>query len=70
MALTWELLDWDDTCVEPDYQLHPRPHYDVHCLCGRFAKYKGGRSYYNGWYDCYSYDVDCKKCGVTTVECV
>ena len=42
----------------------------VQCLCGRFAKYLGGRSYYNGTFDCYSFDVDCSRCGVVTVECV
>ena len=38
--------------------------------CGRFAKYAGGRSYYNGTYDCYSFDTICSKCGRLTTECV
>jgi len=41
-----------------------------HCLCGRFAKYLGSRSYYNGTWDCYSYTVECKRCGTVTIECV
>lgn len=40
------------------------------CLCGRFAKFAGDRHYYNGFWDCYSYDVECSRCGVVTVECV
>jgi hypothetical protein len=66
----FELLEPDEVPTEPDYQLHPKPHYDVHCLCGRFAKNLGGRHYYNGTWDCYSFDVDCKRCGVVTIECV
>lgn len=42
----------------------------VQCLCGRFAKFVGDRHYYNGTFDCYSYDVDCSRCGVVTIECV
>lgn len=42
----------------------------VRCLCGRFAKWVGERSYYDGTYDCYSYDVQCAHCGLVTVECV
>lgn len=40
------------------------------CLCGLFAKFVSESSYYNGQFDCYSYTVDCKRCGVVTVECV
>jgi hypothetical protein len=66
----WRLLE-EDEIPEPDPILYPdRSHYDVHCLCGRFAKYRGGRNYYNGTWDCYSFDVECKRCGVITVECV
>lgn len=39
------------------------------CHCGRFAKYLSGRHYYNGVWDCYSYDVMCSRCGKVTVEC-
>ena len=42
----------------------------VQCLCGRFARSLGGRHYYNGQFDCYSYDVECSRCGVVTIECV
>lgn len=45
-------------------------HVAAHCLCGRFAKWVGERYYYNGQFDCYSYDVDCSRCGPVTVECV
>jgi hypothetical protein len=67
---TWHLLEPDEVPSEPDYQLHPRPHHDLHCACGRFAKFKSERYYYNGTYDCYSFDVECARCGVTTIECV
>lgn len=40
------------------------------CNCGRFAKFLSESHYYNGEFDCYSYTVDCKRCGVVTVECV
>lgn len=42
----------------------------LHCVCGRFAKWAGDRHYYNGQFDCYSYDVNCSRCGVVTIECV
>lgn len=40
------------------------------CACGRFAKFVSERHYYNGQFDCFSYDVDCSRCGIVTVECV
>lgn len=46
------------------------PHRQVQCLCGRFAKWSGDRHYYNGSFNCYSFDVDCSRCGVVTIECV
>lgn len=67
--MEWILLEPDEVPIDPDPFLFPNRH-QPHCLCGRFAKYLGGRNYYNGWYDCYSFDVDCKRCGVVTVECV
>ena len=72
MPTFFELLESDEVPTGPDYELYPkgRNKDQVHCLCGRFAKYLGGRNYYNGWYDCYSFDVDCKRCGVVTIECV
>jgi len=43
----------------------------VQCLCGRFAKSLGPvKHYYNGTWDCMSYDVECSRCGVVTIECV
>ena len=42
----------------------------LQCLCGRFAKWGGDRHYYNGQFNCYSYDVICSRCGTVTVECV
>lgn len=39
------------------------------CECGWYAKFAGDRHYYNGTFDCYSYTVDCKRCGLVTVEC-
>jgi hypothetical protein len=38
--------------------------------CGRFAKVVDARHYYNGSFNCYSYDTNCSKCGIQTVECV
>ena len=38
--------------------------------CGRFSKASNGRHYYNGQYNCYSYDTYCDQCGTLTVECV
>lgn len=71
MRTNWfEVLDdveIPEEIAKPQADPEPEP---VHCLCGRFAKYLGGRSYYNGNYSCYSFDVDCSKCGVVTVECV
>ena len=56
---------------EPHWtEQHPPRVETPHCLCGRFAKYLGGRNYYNGTYDCYSFDVECSRCGIVTVECV
>lgn len=49
---------------------HPLNVERVRCLCGRFAKAGGSRHYYNGWFDCYSYDVICTHCGTVTIECV
>jgi hypothetical protein len=66
---TWlEVDDWP----EHDPLLHPEPsnRHQVHCLCGRFAKWGGDRHYYNGQYNCYSFDVICGRCGTVTVECV
>jgi len=40
------------------------------CECGLFARYLHDRHYFNGEWDMYSYTVDCKRCGVVTVECV
>lgn len=51
-------------------QEHPVAREQVRCLCGRFAKWAGGRHYYNGQFACYSYDVLCSRCGTVTVECV
>ena len=45
--------------------------FPVNCPeCGRFAKYLGGHAYYNGNFDCYSFETECKKCGICTTECV
>jgi len=72
MTLLFSLLQPDEFPAEPDHLLYPkgRNAEQVHCLCGRFAKYLGGHNYYNGWFDCYSFDVECKRCGIVTVECV
>jgi len=40
------------------------------CLCGRFAVFVSESHYYNGEFDMYSYTVNCKRCGVVTVDCV
>ena len=48
----------------------PTPRGTFKCECGRFAKFVSERHYYNGWFDCYSYTVNCSRCGVVTVECV
>jgi hypothetical protein len=55
---------------EPPEKPKPAKHPAGQCLCGRFAKWAGDRHYYNGQFDCYSYDVLCSRCGIVTVECV
>ena len=47
-----------------------KKHPAAFCECGLFAKWVGEYYYYNGEFDCYSYTVDCKRCGIVTVECV
>jgi hypothetical protein len=65
-------ISLDDSEQVEDWVVSPIPtkREAPHCACGRFAKYLGGRSYYNGNWACYSYDVDCSRCGVVTIECV
>lgn len=40
------------------------------CECNWFATFVSDRHYFNGEWDMYSYTVDCKRCGIITVECV
>lgn len=40
------------------------------CVCNWFARFVSERHYFNGEWDMYSYTVDCKRCGIVTVECV
>jgi hypothetical protein len=54
----------------PDGDLGDPPIERLRCPCGRFAKYGGDRHYYNGTFDCYSFDVICARHGVITIECV
>lgn len=67
----WSILDGPEPVeleVEP---ISGKQHREqVHCLCGRFAKWVGGRHYYNGQFDCYRYTVRCSRCGDVDVECV
>lgn len=44
--------------------------HQVHCLCGRFAKWVGEQHYYNGTFNCYRYTVRCSRCGEVDIECV
>lgn len=69
MALLW-LDDILEPTDEPHEYVGPQPCHTHHCLCGRFAKWAGDRHYYNGNFDCYSYDLLCSRCGVVTIECV
>lgn len=69
MELTWELLTEPPAVVHWTEE-HPAAREPLRCLCGRFAKWGGDRHYYNGNYNCYSYDIDCTHCGTVTVECV
>lgn len=64
----WEISE--DSSPEADVPPPASRRETAHCLCGRFARTVGSRHYYNGHYDCYSYDVDCSRCGVVTIECV
>jgi len=64
LATPEEIAVWD---AEPK---RPLPRHSPQCLCGRFAKWVGDRHYYNGTFDCYSFDVICSRCGVVTIECV
>lgn len=69
--MTWEVLDEPlPEYIEPGIRYGNRGGGGYQCYCGRWAKYLGGRSYYNGTWDCYSYDVMCSRCGQVTVECV
>jgi len=57
--------------ADPDFAAEARAlHPAAHCSCGRFARWLGESHYYNGQFDCYSFDVACSRCGVVTVECV
>jgi hypothetical protein len=58
--------DWDDLLLDEG----PKRGGSWTCACGLFAKFVSESHYYNGQFDCYSYTVNCKRCGVTTVECV
>lgn len=74
------MIKFSEEIIFPDYEpesTEPKKKYgnrgipSAQCPgCGRFAKYLGGRSYYNGNWDCYSFDTECSKCGVQTTECV
>jgi len=56
---------------DKEYQKHLTIMEQAHCPdCGRFAKWGGDRHYYNGWFDMYSFDTICAKCGTVTTECV
>lgn len=69
-VVNWELVPMADG-NEPPFDLpQTPPKGTVWCECGRFARWVGERHYYNGHYDCYSYTVDCSRCGEVTIECV
>ncbi len=72
--MSFELfLDTDDSTEVIEVEEKPASNRlpPLQCLCGRFAKSAGGRGhYYNGNFNCYSYDVDCSRCGIVTIECV
>lgn len=53
--------------ITPSSVTHAQP-YSVRCSCGRFAKWIGGRYYYNSNYDCYRFTVHCIKHGVIDIE--
>lgn len=67
--LTWDLLSSEEVAAIDD-SWKPTRLPSLQCLCGRFAKAAGSRHYYNGSFNCFSYDVDCSRCGIVTVECV
>lgn len=56
--------------LEEPLETKPKPKGTFWCLCGRFAKFVGENHYYNGEFNCYSYTVNCSRCGIITVECV
>lgn len=69
--MKWELvpadppLGWDDLLPEePKAKRYP----PTQCLCGRFAKFVRGQSYYNGTWDCYRTIVNCSRCGEVWIE--
>jgi len=60
------MSDFDGFVME-----QPKPKGTFWCPnCGKFAKFVSERHYYNGQFDCYSFDTDCKTCGIQTTECV
>lgn len=67
--LTLELRE-PNAFPDPGWVEAEDAHHRLRCLCGRFAKWGGDRHYYNGWFDCYSFDVICSKHGTVTIECV
>ena len=62
---TLELIDWDN---EPAKQYGNRGLGWYRCQCGRFAKYRGHGTYYNGTWNIHYTDVLCKRCGEVRVR--
>lgn len=62
---------WDEMfdADEPRKQHGNRGLGGYQCECGRFAKFVTSHHYYNGWFDCYAYTVECSRCGEVEVKC-
>lgn len=63
-------LSWQAFEADLEGSLSPQRRGSFKCECGLFAKFLRERHYYNGQFDCYSYTVQCARCGEVTVECV
>ena len=76
--MEWEVLDAEEVArleaeglaEAVDLQRRAPNREQVHCPCGRFAKWVGDQHYYNGQFDCYRYTVRCSRCGDVDIECV
>lgn len=72
LGVSWELIDLPDGgwySDEREYkQYGNRGLGGYQCQCGRFAKYRGNATYYNGTWNIHYTDVLCSRCGEVRVR--